>query len=252
MDLKDTQEFYDDIAETYDWLFSEWKAVMNRQMEKLVPLFREKSVKKVLDCACGTGVQSIGLLQAGFEVLSSDISGKMLEQASRHAKEEGLNLETLRAGFRELKQKVPDQFDAVVCMGNSIPHLFSDQDIKDALLNMKHVLKPGGLFVVEIRDFDRLFESQEKFMVIQVNAEHGDNLVTILYDVEKTRPIARFHVIYIIQNKISKQYKLDVHSVDYYPIGNEKLRMLIQDAGFLNVKRRDDFEGFVWFIGQKE
>lgn len=47
----------------------------------LVNLLRENGCKRILDVACGTGVDSILLLEEGFEVVSVDASDKMLKYA---------------------------------------------------------------------------------------------------------------------------------------------------------------------------
>lgn len=47
----------------------------------LVNLLREKGCKRILDVACGTGIDSIMLVEEGFEVVSVDASDKMLKYA---------------------------------------------------------------------------------------------------------------------------------------------------------------------------
>lgn len=47
----------------------------------LTDLLRKNNCKRVLDVACGTGVDSIMLLEEGFEVVSIDASDKMLKYA---------------------------------------------------------------------------------------------------------------------------------------------------------------------------
>ena len=49
----------------------------------LVNIMREKKVKSVLDMACGTGVDSVMLLEEGFRMTSSDASDKMLKGAHK-------------------------------------------------------------------------------------------------------------------------------------------------------------------------
>ena len=44
---------------------------------------REKRVRNVLDAACGTGVDSVMLLEEGFKMTSSDASDKMLKGAHK-------------------------------------------------------------------------------------------------------------------------------------------------------------------------
>lgn len=47
----------------------------------LVNLLRKKGCKRILDVACGTGIDSILLIEEGFEVVSVDASDKMLKYA---------------------------------------------------------------------------------------------------------------------------------------------------------------------------
>ena len=48
----------------------------------LVPLLKKKKVDSVLDSACGTGIDSVMLLEEGFKVTSSDASDKMIKVAT--------------------------------------------------------------------------------------------------------------------------------------------------------------------------
>ena len=47
----------------------------------LVGMLRDRGCKRVLDVACGTGVDSTMLLEEGFQVVSVDASDKMLKYA---------------------------------------------------------------------------------------------------------------------------------------------------------------------------
>lgn len=61
--------------------------VINKEERKksykdfLVDLLKKNGCKRVLDVACGTGIDSVMLLEEGFEVVSSDLSDHMLEAA---------------------------------------------------------------------------------------------------------------------------------------------------------------------------
>lgn len=49
--------------------------------EFIVNMLRKKGCKRILDVACGTGIDSIMLLEEGFDVVSVDASDKMLKYA---------------------------------------------------------------------------------------------------------------------------------------------------------------------------
>ncbi len=248
MTRKDPHIFYNDIAEKYDLFFSDWKKMMEREMKVIVPVLKENKVKTILDCACGTGLQSIGLLKHGFTVLSSDISEDMLEQAVTNAEEFGYKINPIQADFRELDKKLSKKFDAVICMGNSLPHLLTDEEIKKALTNMYALLENKGLLIIEMRNYDELLSKQPKFIPIKLNGEDHERgeLVTIFYVLDYLKNVIRFNVIYIIHNIESKENVFEVHSVDYYPLKQDRLVEILEEVGFKNVIIKDgpDFPQF--------
>ncbi|XP_065257138.1 glycine N-methyltransferase isoform X2 [Emys orbicularis] len=113
----------------------------------LLALLRRHRCRAVLDVACGTGVDSIMLVEDGFSVTSVDASDKMLKYALKERwnrrKEEAFDKWVIEeANWLTLDkdvQKPGDGFDAVICLGNSFAHL---PDFK------------GGLMVIDHRNYD--------------------------------------------------------------------------------------------------
>lgn len=209
-------------------------------MSTIIPILKKNHVNSILDCACGTGLQAIGLLEHGFKVLASDLNEKMITQAIKNAKKRGFNLNTIQADFRDLKSKISEQFDAIICMGNSLSHLLTDQDIRDALINIHDLLKKNGLLIIEIRNFDKLLEKKTRFIPIRVNTQLDNQLITIFYVIDYLERICRFNVIYIVQNLNSKEYKFDVNSVNYNPIKRNELISLLEEVGFKKIDTLED------------
>ncbi|XP_027457283.1 glycine N-methyltransferase isoform X1 [Callorhinus ursinus] len=98
----------------------------------LLGLLRQHGCQRVLDVACGTGVDSIMLVEEGFSVTSVDASDKMLKYAlkerwnRRH--EPAFDKWVIEeANWMTLDKDVPQPpgggFDAVICLGNSFAHL---------------------------------------------------------------------------------------------------------------------------------
>jgi hypothetical protein len=41
---------------------------MDRQLKILIPILNEYNVHSILDCACETGLQTIGLKKSGYQI----------------------------------------------------------------------------------------------------------------------------------------------------------------------------------------
>ncbi|XP_063530132.1 glycine N-methyltransferase [Cydia strobilella] len=139
----------------------------------LIGLLRANGCKKILDAACGTGIDSMMLVNEGFEVVSVDASDKMLKHALKARWEkrkdpkfdqwiiEEANWETLHSDVQAFLPGA--SFDAVICLGNSFAHLldeFGDQRVqKRALENFAKCLKPGGLLFIDHRNYDAMIDS---------------------------------------------------------------------------------------------
>jgi ubiquinone/menaquinone biosynthesis C-methylase UbiE len=77
-------DFYDQLSPFYHLIYADWDASVKRQASQLDAVIRELwegRVRTVLDAACGTGTQAIGLAELGYQVTASDISLESLERA---------------------------------------------------------------------------------------------------------------------------------------------------------------------------
>ena len=100
----------------------------------LLNLLKQKKAENILDAACGTGVDSVMLIEEGYTLTSSDASDKMLKTAyktrwDRRREPSFFDWEIEEANWLTLPQDVRKPvggFDVVLCMGNSFPHLLDD------------------------------------------------------------------------------------------------------------------------------
>lgn len=138
----------------------------------ITQLLKENGCHNVLDVACGTGVDSILLLEDGFQVTSTDASDKMLKYALKerwhHRKEaaydhwviEEANWLTLADDLENLEYRPTAGYDAVLCLGNSFAHLpdfeGNQANQKVALENFRDMVKPGGILVIDHRNYDEI------------------------------------------------------------------------------------------------
>ncbi len=76
---------------------------------------------------------------------------------------EEANWLTLEEDVDDIPEKPADGFDAVLCLGNSFAHLPDfDGNLmnqKEALSNFKVLVKPGGILVIDHRNYDEILKT---------------------------------------------------------------------------------------------
>lgn len=157
--------FYDQIADHYHLLFADWRASVERQAMVLDQLIRNEigpGPHAILDCACGIGTQAIGLAWLGHRVHATDLSSAAIARAKREAEAAGVAVSFGVADMRELEAEVSGTFDVVLACDNALPHLLRDADLRMAIANMAGKLRPDGLLLTSIRDYDRLIAHQPR------------------------------------------------------------------------------------------
>jgi ubiquinone/menaquinone biosynthesis C-methylase UbiE len=100
---------------------------------------------RCLDLGCGAGHASFALARGGaIEVVSHDLSEKMLAIVSREAKERGHAAIRTERGSAEALPFTDDSFDLITTRYSA--HHWPD--VPAALLEVTRILKPGGRLIV--------------------------------------------------------------------------------------------------------
>jgi SAM-dependent methyltransferase len=157
------QQFYDELAGEYDLMFADWRREVYRQGEVLDEFIRfhlGDEGRSVLDCACGIGTQAIALATRGYSVHATDISASSVDRAKEESASFGVSLTFGVADWLALDAAVKDIFDVVICLDNALSHLTDDADLYKAACQMRTRLRPGGLLLASIRDYDSLLKEK--------------------------------------------------------------------------------------------
>lgn len=161
-----TQRFYDNMATQYHKLFLDWQATTQEQAVILDRLFRDYGFDKkahLLDCACGIGTQAIGLAGLGYPVTASDISDGELAEARERAAKNSVTIRFEHADFCALDETFAELFDIVIAMDNALPHMLTGEALGTAVKSILGQLRPGGIFVASIRDYDSLLRNKPPY-----------------------------------------------------------------------------------------
>ena len=162
---------YDSLSSDYD-RFVNWQNRLAVELPFILDQLKAIATRSVLDAATGTGMHAIALAQLGYQATGVDISRGMIERARVNAASAGTKVKFEVAGFGSLSKTFePHTFDALLCLGNSLPHLLTTDELNTALLDFAACLHPGGLLLIQNRNFDAVMAQHERWMEPQSHSE---------------------------------------------------------------------------------
>lgn len=235
---REVRESYDKLADYYHLIFENWQATIDRQAGLLAPILEKEcgpaSLVCVLDCACGIGTQTLGLAGRGFRMTGCDLSPAAVERARREASQRSLDIRFHVANMLDMASLGGSRFDAVICMDNALPHLESTEQLAQAAEQIRNRLRPGGLLMASIRDYDRLVEERP---VMQAPAFYSDQdqrrIVFQVWDWKDELHYV-FHLYITSGNNNSWQ---TVHTcAAYRAVLRDELATVLGKTGFTNIR----------------
>jgi len=151
---------YEDLASIYDLLFPQNPAAT----AFILGLAghghsRHGETRRVLDLGCATGSQLLDLAAAGWEAHGLEPSVPMLEKARTKAELAELEADFREGGMLDASSIFPPgHFDLVLCLGNTLPHLGSREELGAFAADLATLLAPGGLVVLQLLNYDLVLE----------------------------------------------------------------------------------------------
>ena len=225
-----TQTFYDRMATQYDRLFSDWQTAVQEQaviLDRIFSSYGFDRTSHILDCACGIGTQAIGLASFGYPVVASDLSRRELDEAEKRADQNGVMIRFEQADFRALSETFPGQFDIVIAMDNALPHMLTHEALEAAVMSMTSRVKPGGLFVGSIRDYDTLLMSKPPYSPPYIHRTDNGQRVSFQTWIWKNENYE--FTQYIIDDEDTLQ--VSKFECEYRAVRREELTALFLSAG---------------------
>ncbi len=234
-----TDQFYDQLAPYYKYVYQDWDASVTRQARILDEVIREYthlSAKTLLDASCGIGTQAIGLARLGYEVCASDLSAGEIDKAKMESLNSGLTIDFRVADMCKVHEVYPGPFDVVISCDNSIPHLLSDSDILKAFKQFYQCTKEGGLCLVSVRDYAQM-ERQDGKKMFPRTVHPIEGGILVIFDVWDFVEDQYEITTYIIEDTGGSQASAQVlHGGRYYCVEISTLEKLFVEAGFRKVQ----------------
>ena len=235
-------DFYDALAPMFD-VMTDWEARLAAEGPFLKAILEEAGARRVLDAACGSGGHALWLARQGYDVVGADVSPVMIALARQKAAAAGLDVPFAVAALSDLQPlahvsqplapnpQPSTHFDAVLCLGNSLPHLLTQDDLVAALQGMAGMLRPGGALVLQNLNYDLRWQKQPRWFMAQGGVLDGQEvLVWRFADYDAPAGRIAFHIA--LFRKDAPNWKVEVHTTPHRPLFQTDLIAALAEAGF--------------------
>ena len=221
--------FYDEFAVCYDKIFP-----ADPETVKFLSSVFGPPVGKLADLACGTGGYALALAEAGYEVAGIDLSESMIEMAF----EKAAGRQGLRFFAQDMaKPEIGSDFLGWYCIGNSLVHLPGPAAIGKALARWRQLLAPGGRWVIQILNYDRILAGQISTLPT-ITGPDGTKL-TREYEFQSKQEL-------IFKTKLQCNGQIYENAVPLYPLDRAEMRSLCEEAGLEIEEEFGEFDAVPW------
>lgn len=206
--------------------------------------------KQLLDIGCATGELAFQLVAEEAKVIGIDLNEDLLNQAiqKRNSRNFGSlisnggsesaapNPEFQPRNMLELENDFKvNQFDAVLCFGNTLMHLETKEMVAQMLIGVTQVLKPGGKFLLQILNYDYILNEQISELPL-IETENIRFVRRYLFD--KNSPKIRFYT----ELYLKEENQTVVNETTLLALKSKELVELLQNAGFQEIELFSNFK----------
>jgi SAM-dependent methyltransferase len=224
---------YSILAKHYDLLMGNWDQQVTRTGEWLDDILRPLQVHSILDCTCGTGLQSIALAKRGYFVTGVDISPAMLRKARENARRAGVAVRWIRSDIRSLQNDIKECFDAVITCGNSLLHLSNELDLCRGIRSMCVATHLDGYCLIDLAEYEENLKAQPPFLCQQVQESRGRQAIFFATKERRGR-IVTLNIFVLRETK--RGWRTIQRSSQLRPPQKSELLGLLKETGFQEIR----------------
>jgi glycine/sarcosine N-methyltransferase len=217
--------FYQDLTSYYDRIFP-----LNQVALAFVSQYVHEG-DSVLDMGAGTGNMAIALAEKGLQVTASEPEETMAAIIQKKSAEKGLSINVETKSMEQIEE-FQDSFNAIICVGNTLPHLPNEKAVMSFLRQCSMKLQQDGVLIIQQVNFDKVL-AKENFAFPIIDKE--DFTFTRHYQKEGD------HILFT--SKLTVNGKTNENTIPLYPLQSQQLTALLTEAGFQSVEQFGNFKG---------
>lgn len=144
--------FYQDLTPYYDEIFP----ANHKQLDFIQSYIQQGDL---LDVGAGTGNTAAALAQLGYHVTAIEPEPSMYENLKEKAQHTA-QLTALPLTMQQCSE-LQDQYDAIYCIGNTLVHLNSVEEVGAWLKETRRLLRKDGTLIIQIVNIEKIKDHKE-------------------------------------------------------------------------------------------
>lgn len=224
------------LAKHYVWMFGisiEMKVAEQKRLIKELLLRENVTISgSAIDLGSGPGYQALALAELGFRPVSAvdnspDLLSELRERARAHSE--------LIIHLADLRQpstiEAPDEAHVITCMGDTLTHLQTKEQVEDLFRWSFSQIACGGIFAITYRDLTVPLTGADRFILVRADE---NKLMTCALEYEDTESVVINDLVH--ERDAVGVWKLESSSYRKLVIAHDWLISALKSAGFMDVK----------------
>ena len=217
--------FYTSLAPHYQYIFP-FNPEQIEFLRKVLPY----NGARVLDVGCAIGELAFALTHFGFPTWAFDFDTEMIKAAQKAKSEDAMFPVFEQLDMLQIADRYPESyFDTVICFGNTLVHLLSEEDIQQFIDAAFKVLASEGKLTIQILNYDHIIEHQIKSLPLIDNEEIRFERS---YEFKASSELINFNTLLTVKSS----GQLIKHSSQLFAIRRNKLQECLLKAGFTQIE----------------
>ena len=176
-----------------------------------------------IDLGAGHGLQTVSLANLGFTVYAVDFNQHLLSELNARTK--GMTVRTILANIVNTAQYNTLHPELITCMGDTLTHLESVQQVNTLFGEWNSMLPEGGRLVLSFRDLTQELKNEERFIPVRAEDERIHTCFLEYFP-------GYVRVFDLLLEKQNGEWIQKVSSYQKLRMGIEQVKIMLTAAGF--------------------
>ena len=231
MDSRTKTHYENHLGNFYDWMIGDFDAKLKDELDFL----RDQNVlpaynKLALDLGAGNGLHSIPLARLDFNVKAVDFNTQLTDQLM--IRKELLPIEVILEDITALDKITSDSsVELIVCMGDTIAHLSTFDELKTFCKLSFQKLSANGKFIVSFRDYSAALLGTNRFIPVKSDSTR---ILTCVLDYPNETHVTVTDMLYEWKSELNN-WQYSISSYEKIRVSEVIVRDILVSCGFVEV-----------------